>query len=54
MGIIVIASAVSSHFGTINTVSLLHVGALEGIVLGLTQWLVLRRYITGIGAIIAW
>jgi hypothetical protein len=64
MGIIAIASAVSSHFGTINTVSLLHVvGALEGIVLGLTQWLVLRRYIkhvgwwiiaTGIGAMIAW
>jgi hypothetical protein len=64
MGIVAVASAIASQFGTVSTVSLLHVvGALEGITLGLTQWLVLRRYIkhmgwwiiaTGIGAMIAW
>ncbi|MBI4785304.1 MAG: hypothetical protein HY785_28950 [Oscillatoriophycideae cyanobacterium NC_groundwater_1537_Pr4_S-0.65um_50_18] len=64
IGIIAATSAIASHLTAINTVTLLHiVGALEGTVLGLMQWLVLRRYVkhagwwvlaTMIGAIAAW
>lgn len=64
MGIAGIASAIASSSSNISTVALLHlVGALEGMALGFSQWLVLRRYIkhvgwwivaTGIGAIFAW
>jgi hypothetical protein len=64
VGIIAVTSAIASQLTTVNTVALLHiVGALEGTALGLTQWLVLRRYVkhvgwwilaTVIGAIAAW
>lgn len=64
IGMIAVTSAIASHLTTVNTVALLHiVGALEGIALGLAQWLVLRRYVkhvgwwilaTMIGAIAAW
>lgn len=63
MGIAGIASVTAGSTG-ISTVTLLHlVGALEGMALGFSQWLVLRRYIkhvgwwivaTGIAAIFAW
>lgn len=63
MGVAGIASAIAGSIG-IGTVALLHlVGALEGMALGFSQWLVLRRYIkhvgwwivaTSIGAIFAW
>jgi len=64
VGTIAVASTIASHLTTVNMVVLLHiVGALEGIALGLAQWLVLRRYVkhvgwwilaTMIGAIAAW
>ncbi|QZZ22868.1 hypothetical protein J5X98_11270 [Leptothermofonsia sichuanensis E412] len=64
IGIAGVASLIAGYLGTISTVTLLHlVGALEGLALGFTQWLVLRRYVkhvgwwvvaTGIGAVIAW
>lgn len=57
-------SVVSSNSESVNTVAPLYlIGALGGAALGLTQWLVLRRYIkhvgwwivaTAIGAVIAW
>lgn len=64
IGIVVLANALDSYLGRMNTVALLHaVGALQGAVLGFTQWLVLRRYVkhigwwilsTSIGAVVAW
>ncbi len=68
IGIASVASIMANTLGPINApinvVMLLHVvGALEGMALGFTQWLVLRRYIkhvggwivaTSIGAIAAW
>lgn len=64
IAIVATASVVTQQLGIVNMVALLHiVGALEGTALGLTQWLVLRRYIkrirwwiiaTAIGAIAAW
>ena len=64
MGIAGITSAIAGNLGTVSTVTLSHaVGALEGMALGFSQWLVLRRYIkhfgwwilaTGLGAIVGW
>jgi hypothetical protein len=64
VGIVVLGSAIASNLSPMNTVVMLHIiGVLEGVVLGFTQWLVLRRYIkhigwwvlaTGIGSLIAW
>lgn len=64
IGIVAFAVAIASHFGMVSTVALLHVvGALEGAVLGFTQWLVLRHYVkhvgwwvltTSIGSLVAW
>jgi hypothetical protein len=64
VGIAVISSAIANNFGPVGTVVMLHLmGALEGVVLGFTQWLVLRRYVkhigwwvfaTGVGSLIAW
>ncbi|MGA7934194.1 MAG: hypothetical protein WCA35_11655 [Kovacikia sp.] len=64
IGIAGIASVIASNLGPASTIALIHfVGALEGMVLGFTQWLVLRRYIkhirwwivaTGISGIVAW
>ncbi len=64
MAIVAVASTVTSPPETIGAVAFLHlVGALEGMALGFTQWLALRRYIkhigwwigaTVIGAIVAW
>ncbi len=64
LGIVAIAGTFINSLGTIGTVTVLHlVGLLQGIVLGVAQWLVLRRYIrhsgqwiavTAIAAMIAW
>lgn len=64
IGIVAIASVIASHLSNMSAVAFLHlVGALQGAALGLTQWLVLRRYIKHIGwwivataggAIVAW
>jgi hypothetical protein len=64
MGIAGIASIIASNLGYASTVVLFHlVGALQGMALGFTQWLVLRRYVkhvgwwivvTAIAAILAW
>ncbi len=64
VGIVVLGSAIASNFSPMSTVVILHlIGALEGMVLGFTQWLVLRRYIkhigwwvlaTGIASLIVW
>ncbi len=64
IGIVALAIAFADNLGTVSSTTLLHiVGGLEGIVLGFTQWLVLRRYVkniggwvvaTAIGAIVAW
>lgn len=50
IGIIAIAAIVVKLTGTVNLIAVLHiVGFLEGIILGLAQWLVLRHYIKHIG-----
>lgn len=64
VGIVVLGSAIAMNFGPVSTVFILHlIGALEGLVLGFTQWLVLRQYIkhigvwiiaTGIASLIVW
>jgi hypothetical protein len=64
IGMVAVTSEIASQLTAVNPVTLLHiVGALQGTALGLTQWLVLRRYVkhvgwwilaTMIGAIAAW
>jgi hypothetical protein len=64
IGVAAIASGIAVHLGTVSTIALLYgVGAAQGIALGFSQWLVLRRYVkhvglwvlaTGLGALVAW
>jgi hypothetical protein len=64
LGIILIASVLINELGMQSAIAVLHlVGLLEGIVLGVAQWLVLHRYVkhikawvfvTAIAAMIAW
>ena len=52
--IVLIASTTINRLGTAEIVAVLYfVGLLQGMVLGLAQWLVLRRYIKHIGKWIA-
>ncbi|NJO72621.1 MAG: hypothetical protein HC833_01890 [Leptolyngbyaceae cyanobacterium RM1_406_9] len=51
LGIVVIAATLIHSLGTESSVTVLHlVGLLEGIILGVAQWLVLHRYIKRINA----
>ena len=64
VAIAILGSMIAMNFGPVSTIVMLHlIGALEGLVLGFTQWLVLRRYIkhigpwiiaTGIASLIVW
>jgi hypothetical protein len=64
LGIVVIAATIIPTLGTESTVAVLYsAGLLEGIILGIAQWLVLHRYIkritvwivvTAIAMMIAW
>lgn len=54
LGIVLIATSLIKLSDTAGTVTVLHVtGLLTGIVLGIAQWLVLRRYIRHVGKWIA-
>lgn len=64
LGIVLIAGAIINWLGMESSVAVFHlVGLLEGIVLGMAQWLVLHRYVkhikawvvvTAIAAMLAW